>query len=447
MSGVGRIPPNSQDAERSVLGAILIDKEVFFEISGKLKSEDFYNAQHGEIYEAMLDLFRRNQPIDVVTVNDCLKKRGSLNAVGGMSYLVELSTLVPTTANAVQYARIVSEKSDLRKLIRASGDIVEKCYGEKLDPQDVLDYAETAIYEVAKTKQRNEYIEIQKVLAINLQLIDEAQKSGGKLPGLPTHFTDLDNVISGLQKSDLIILAARPSMGKTALALNIAQNAALKSDSRVVIFSLEMAKEQLGIRLLSTQARIDSKKLRVGDLNEDDWKDVMEAVEMMSKADIIIDDTPGIGVMEIRNKCRRINQQRKIDLIVIDYLQIMSADSRSESRQQEVSTISRYLKQLAREMECPVLVLSQLSRASEKASKTPRRPILSDLRNSGAIEQDADVVIFLHRDDYYKQEGEELDNTAEVIVAKQRMGETKPVYLTWLPKYTKFANRLRETKK
>ncbi len=446
MSGVGRIPPNNQDAERSVLGAILIDKEVFFEISGKLKPEDFYNAQHGEIYEGMLDLFRRNQAIDVVTVADCLKKRGSLNAVGGMSYLAELSTLVPTTANAVQYAKIVSEKSDLRKLISASGDIVEKCYGEKLDAQDVLDYAETAIYDVAKTKQSSEYVKLQQVLTTNLKVIDEVQKSGGKLPGLPTHFRDLDNILSGLQKSDFIILAARPSMGKTALALNIAQNTALKAGSRVVIFSLEMSREQVGIRLLSMQARIDSKKLRKGNLSEDDWKDVMEAVSMMSEADIIIDDTPGIGVMEIRNKCRRINQQRKIDLVIVDYLQIMSADARGESRQQEVSNISRYLKQLAREMECPVLVLSQLSRASEKASKNPRKPILSDLRDSGAIEQDADVVIFLHRDDYYKDPSAEKDNICDVIVAKQRMGETDTIKLTWLPKYTRFADNLYESK-
>ena len=440
MSQTERIPPHSDEAEKSVLGAALIDAQTFYNVTEILNPGDFYSKSHQEIYQTMLDLYMRSEPIDAVTVSESLKRKNSLEAVGGRAYIAFLTTVVPTTANATQYARIVAEKAMLRRLIAAAGDIVEKSYEEKLESNKVLDYAEASIFDIAKTKQTSEYSDIKDVLSVNLENIKAARENGGALPGLPTRFKDLDKTLNGLHKSDLIIVAARPSMGKTAFALNIAQNAAMKEGKRVVIFSLEMSKEALGNRLIAMDARVDSKRLETGDLSDEDLNDVLESIQRMSEADIIIDATPGIGVMEMRNKCRRINAQRKIDLIVVDYLQIMSADIQSESRQQEVSTISRYLKQLAREMECPVVVLSQLSRASEKRQGS-HRPMLSDLRDSGAIEQDADVVLFLHREDYYRTADEEPDNICEVIIAKQRNGETGTVRLTWIPRFTKFVDR------
>ena len=422
MSQMERIPPHSDEAEKSVLGAALIDTETFYGISEILKPDDFYSESHKEIFRSMMDLYQRSEPIDVVTVSESLKRRNSLEAVGGRAYIAFLSTVVPTTANAVQYARIVSEKAMLRRLITAAGSIVEKSYEEKLEADKVVDFAEATIFDVAKTKQTTEYSDLKDVLSTNLETIKEARERGGALPGIPTHFQDLDKRMNGLHKSDLIIIAARPSMGKTAFALNIAQNVAMKEDKRVVIFSLEMPKEALGNRLISMDSRVDSRKLEIGDLSDEELSDVLESIDRMSGKDVIID------------------AQRKIDLIVVDYLQIMSADVPGESRQQEVSNISRYLKQLAREMECPVIVLSQLSRASEKRQGS-HRPMLSDLRDSGAIEQDADVVMFLHREDYYRTADEEPDNICEVILAKQRNGETGTVRLTWIPRFTKFVDR------
>ena len=439
MSQIERIPPHNDEAEKSVLGAVLIDREVYFQVSEVLSAADFYSDAHKEIFDAMTELFQRSEPIDTVTLSECLKKRKSLEAVGGRTYIAMLSTLVPTTANAVQYARIVSEKAMLRGLISAAGTIVDESFSETLDSQDVLDNAEKAIFGLAKTRHSSDYTDIKHVLGKNIEQIQDAQKSGGKLPGLPTGYKMLDRMTTGLQKSDMIIIAARPSMGKTAFALNIAQNAALRSDARVVIFSLEMSKEQLGLRLLSMEARLDSKKLRLGEVSNEDWGSINDALNKFAKADIIIDDTPGLGIMEMRNKCRRIMSEKPIDLIVVDYLQMMTADRRAESRQQEITMISRYLKQIAREMECPVIVLSQLSRAVEQRTGD-HRPMLSDLRESGAIEQDADVVMFLYREDYYKSEGEELNNICEVIIAKQRTGEIGSVKLTWIPRFTKFAD-------
>jgi len=438
-----RIPPHNDEAEKSVLGAVLLDKEVFFLVSEILEADDFYSHAHREIFQGMVDLHQRDEPIDAVTLSDSLIRRKSLEAVGGRGYIALLSNVVPTTANAVQYAKIVREKSVLRRLIQVASDIVEKSYEEKLESEQVLDHAEQTIFEVAGKRQSSQYVTLREVLNKNIDNIQEAERSGGAIPGLSTGFSDLDRVTTGLQKSDLIIVAARPSMGKTAFALNIAQNVAIKQKGRVVIFSLEMSKEQLGLRLLSMESRIDSKKLRMGDEKNYDWVDINRALDKLAKADILIDDTPGIGVMEIRNKCRRITAQKKIDLILVDYLQMMSSDRSLENRQQEVTTISRYLKQLAREMDCPVVVLSQLSRAAEKRPGS-HRPLLSDLRESGAIEQDADVVMFLYRDDYYKEEGEELSNICEIIIAKQRTGETGTVKLTWIPSVTKFADRAYE---
>ena len=445
MPQIERIPPHAEAAEKSVLGAILIDKEVFFKVSEHVKADDFYSPAHREIFAAMAQLNAGGEPIDVITVTEALKMRKSLEAAGGRAYVSALSQEVPTTANAVQYARIVAEKSVLRKLITAAGDIVEKSYSEKLESYKVLDHAEQVIFDIAKARQTSDVARIQDVISTNITSIETAQKNGGQLPGLPSGFIDLDRKTSGFQKSDLIILAARPSMGKTAFALNIAQNAALKQGKRVVIFSLEMSREQLGMRLLAMESRVDSNKLRMGDLSPEDWESVNDAAQRFAAADLLIDDTPGIGVMEMRNKCRRIDQEKKIDLIVVDYIQMMSADESGDNRQQEVSQISRYLKQLAREMKCPVIVLSQLSRAVEQR-QGDKRPILSDLRESGAIEQDADIVMFLYREDYYNRNKDSYtpNNLCEVILAKQRMGETGKVTLGWQPRFTKFVNYQKE---
>ena len=445
MAQIERIPPHADAAERSVLGAVLLDKEVFFKVSEIVRADDFYSAANKEIFAAMAELNSIGEPIDVITVTDCLKKRKSLDAAGGRAYVSALSGEVPTTANATQYAKIVAEKAQLRRLISAAGDIVEKSYSEKLDSGKVLDHAEQTIFEIAKNRQSSDVAKIQDVVSANIQSIEAAAKNGGALPGLASGFIELDRMTSGFQKSDLVILAARPSMGKTAFALNIAEYAALKKGKRVVIFSLEMSREQLGMRLLAIAARVDSKKLRTGELSEEDWESVNEAAQRYADADLLIDDTPGIGVMEMRNKCRRIDQEKKIDLIMVDYIQMMSADEAGDNRQQEVSTISRYLKQLAREMKCPVIVLSQLSRAVEQR-QGDKRPILSDLRESGAIEQDADLVMFLYREDYYNRNKEnfEPNNLCEVIIAKQRMGETGKAIIGWQPRFTKFVNIQRE---
>ena len=447
MPQIERIPPHSEPAERSVLGSILIDRDCYYKVSDYVKPQDFYSPAHKEIYTAMFELAKEGQPIDIVTVAERLKSRKALDAAGGRAYLSGLSQEVPTTANAVQYAKIVAEKAVLRNLISASSDIVEKSYAENVDSQLMLDHAEQTIFDIAGSRQHNQFSSLKDVLDQNIRSIHEIEANGGRLPGIPSGFTDLDKKTSGFQNSDLIILAARPSMGKSAFALNVAQYAALKQGKRVVIFSLEMSKEQLGMRLLAMEARVDSNKLRSGNLSAEDWESISDAAMRFADADIIIDDTPGIGVMEMRNKCRRIGQEKPIDLVVVDYLQMMSADKvgSGENRQQEVSQISRYLKQLARELRCPVIVLSQLSRAVEQR-QGDKRPILSDLRESGAIEQDADVVMFLFNEDYYNRnkDGYEPKNLCEVLLAKQRMGETGKVVLGWQPRFTKFVNIARE---
>ncbi|MGI6727117.1 MAG: replicative DNA helicase [Anaerovoracaceae bacterium] len=440
MSQTERIPPHSNDAEKSVLGSIILDKDALLEITEILKEDDFYNEMHREIYRTILELYRKSEPVDILTVSEELKKRNTLEMVGGRAYIALLSTMVPSTSNAAQYAKIVSEKAVLRRLINASSDIMEKSYQETNEPETLLDYAEQSIFEIAQTKQKRDFESIKDVLYNNLKRIDEVSQLSGGITGITTGFLDLDAKTSGFQKSDLIILAARPSMGKTAFALNIAQQAALREKAKVLIFSLEMSTEQLGQRLISVESRVEMQKLKTGKLDRNDWDQLYNAIDKLSKADIFIDDTPGINVLEIKNKCRRLKAEKGLDMIVVDYLQLMSYEGRAESRQQEITAISRFLKQLAREMDCPVIVLSQLSRAPEMRSD--RRPILSDLRESGAIEQDADVVIFLYRDEYYNQDTEK-PNICEVNIAKQRSGPTGIVELTWLGKYTKFVDTSR----
>ena len=435
---VERIPPHNAEAERSVLGAAMLDKDVLSEILEEVKAEDFYNENHKEIFQAIWELYRDNSPVDMLTVCEELKRRKALDMVGGRAYIATLTAEVPSTANAAEYAKIVAEKATLRQMIKTSEDITEKGYEAKMDAAEILDYAESGIFNIAQRRQKNDYAKIQDVLLENLRIIDEASKNKDKIVGIPTGFKELDEKTSGLQRSDLVIVAARPAMGKTAFALNIAQQSAVKAGSSVIIFSLEMGKEQLGQRLLAMQARVEMQKLKQGDLDRTDWDRISMAANDLNGTKIVIDDTPGISLMEMRNKCRRLKAEQGLDLVVVDYLQLMKFDGKADSRQQEISAISRNMKLLAREMDCPFIVLSLLSRAPEQ--RPDKRPILSDLRESGSIEQDADIVIFLYRDDYYNPETE-TPGVCEINIAKHRSGPTGKIELTWVSRYTKFSDK------
>lgn len=433
-----RIPPHSEDAERSVLGAAMLSKDALLEVLDEVKEEDFYNEKHAEIFKAIWELYLANSPVDILTVCEELNKRKSLQMVGGRAYIATLTVELPSTANAREYAKIVSDKSTMRKMIKTSEDITEKGYAGEMDAKDILDYAESGIFMIAQKRQRRDYTQIKDVILENIRLIDEASKNKGKIVGIPTGFKALDEKTSGFQKSDLIIIAARPAMGKTAFALNIAQQSAVKYGTSAIIFSLEMSKEQLGGRLLSMQSRVEMQKIKQGDLDPKDWERMTIALDELNSAHIAIDDTPGISIMEMRNKCRRLKAEQGLDLIIIDYLQLMQMGGRVENRQQEISALSRGLKLLAREMDCPVIVLSQLSRAPEQ--RGDKRPILSDLRESGSIEQDADIVIFLYRDDYYNEDTEK-PGVCEVDIAKHRSGPTGKIELAWVSRYTKFSDK------
>ena len=434
-----RIPPHNEDAEKSVLGAAMLSKDALFDVMEKVRSNDFYNHVNKEIFDAISQLFKRSAPVDTLTVAEELKRRKSLDIVGGRAYVASLSSSVPSTSNAREYAKIVAEKAALRSLISKAGEIIEKGYSEKQNPLEVLDFAERGIFEIAQQRQSKDYSALKDVLLENINIIDKMSQLEGNLTGITSGFKDLDDKTSGFQRSDLVIIAARPAMGKTAFALNIAQQAAIKGNGNVLIFSMEMSKEQLGQRLLSMESRIEMQKLKTGDLERKDWDQISIAMDTLSKASIYIDDTPGISVMEIKNKCRRLKSEKGLDMIILDYLQLMSIEGKSDNRQQEITALSRYLKLLAREMDCPVLVLSQLSRAPEQ--RTDHRPVLSDLRESGSIEQDADIVIFLYRDEYYNPEDTDKPGVCEVIISKQRSGPTGSVDLTWLGKYTRFVNK------
>ena len=435
---IERIPPHNEEAERSVLGAVMLNKDVLSEVLEEVTADDFYNESHKEIFRAIWELYKDNTAVDMLTVCEELKKRKSLDMAGGRAYIATLTSEVPSTANAVEYAKIVAEKATLRQMIKTSEDITEKGYDAKMAAGEILDYAESGIFKIAQKRQKNDYAKIQDVLLTNIKIIDAAAQNKDKIVGIPTGFKDIDEKTSGLQRSDLIIVAARPAMGKTAFALNIAQQSAVKAGSSVIIFRLEMSKEQLGQRLLAMQARVEMQKLKQGDLDRKDWDRITMALDELNNTKIVIDDTPGISLMEMRNKCRRLKAEQGLDLVVIDYLQLMSLQGKTDNRQQEISTISRNLKLLAREMDCPVIVLSQLSRAPEQ--RQDHRPILSDLRESGSIEQDADIVIFLYRDDYYN-ENTDKPGVCEVNIAKHRSGPTDKVELTWVSRYTKFSDK------
>lgn len=437
IGALGRIPPHNLEAEQAVLGCMLLDGEVIPTVMEILKSDDFYREDHREIFESIMDLFDRAQPIDIITVSERLSHRGTLDNVGGLEYLSNIATAVPTTANARHYSKIVEEKALLRRLIRASSEIVNMGYEAADEVSFVLDKAEKSIFDILQKRNTQGFAHIRDVLVDAFNKLEELYNNKGYVTGIPTGFNDLDFKLSGLQNSDLILIAGRPAMGKTAFGLNVAQYAAIARHVPTAIFSLEMSKEQLVNRILCSEVMVDSHKMRTGKLDDEDITKISRALGPVSDAPIYIDDTPGVTVMDIRAKCRRLKLEKNLGLVMIDYLQLMQGRGKNDSRQQEISEISRSLKILAKEINIPVICLSQLSRGPE--SRTDHRPMLSDLRESGAIEQDADIVMFLYRDDYYNPDTEKK-NVAEVIVAKHRGGSTGTVELRWFGEYTKFAN-------
>ena len=433
-----RIPPHSIEAEQSVLGSMIMDHDAVIVASEILRASDFYRPDHAQIFAAIMELYTSGNPIDLITIQDKLVQHGVLEQIGGISYIADLASSVPTSAHIKQYAKIVQEKSTLRKLIKVSTDISAKSFEAEESLDHIMNFAEKSIFDVLQNKKTEDFTGIDEIVLTSIEKIEEAHKSKGGITGIETGFIDLDHRTAGLQPSDLILVAARPSMGKTAFSLNIIQTAGIKNKKRVAVFSLEMSKDQLVSRMLCAEAMIDSQKARTGMLEPSDWERIGQSLPNITSSRIYIDDTPGINVMDMRAKCRRLKMEKGLDLIMIDYLQLMSGvGDNGASRQQEISDISRSLKALAREMQAPVIALSQLSRACEQ--RTDHRPMLSDLRESGAIEQDADVVMFLYRDEYYHPDTEKK-NVGEVIIAKQRNGPTGTVELVWLGQYTKFAN-------
>ena len=428
--------PQSIEAEQSVIGSMIIDKNAIVKASERLKEDDFYRDGHKVIFKAILEMFKDDMAVDLLTLLEYLKSTDQLERAGGVTYITEVSSSVPTTANLSSYIKIVEDKSLLRKLIKSSTAIIEDCYNKQGEVSNVLDQAEKKIFDIAENKTSNDFEPLSDVLERGFLEIERLFNNKGDITGIGSGFVDLDSKTSGFQKGDMVLIAARPSMGKTTFALNIAEHAALREGKSVVIFSLEMSKEQLAYKLLCSEANVDLLKLRTGALEDEDWENIARATGPLSKAKIYIDDTAGVSIMEMRSKCRRLKIEYGIDLILIDYLQLMSG-SNPDNRQQEVSEISRSIKALAKEMECPVIALSQLSRAPEQRSD--HRPMLSDLRESGSIEQDADLVMFLYRDEYYNKETDDK-NIAECIVAKQRNGPVGTVKLAFLGQLSKFAN-------
>ena len=432
-----RIPPHNKEAEQSALGAALVSKEALSDVIQILRPEDFYDSAHREIYTAMRELYRDDKNVDIITVSDALKKKGSLEAAGGRAYIADLPNLAPLAMNAAGYAEIVAEKASLRALITAADEIKGFSYDEGVPAGDILDKAEQRIFDISQSRQQNDYSSLRDILEENIEMIDRASKNEGAITGLPTGFQKLDEMTNGLQKSDLIILAARPAMGKSAFALNLARNVAKKADASVLIFNLEMAKTQLGMRLLSLESSVKIQNIMTGRVVGDEWHHISLAVDSLSAAKIAIDDTPGITILEMKNKCRRMKKEKGLDLVIVDYLQLMDLEGKVENRQQEISKISRSFKLLARELDCPVILLSQLSREPEKRSD--HRPIPADLRDSGSIEQDADIIMFLYRDEVYFGEESAEKGICEVNIAKHRNGPTGTVKLTFVGDYTRFA--------
>ena len=434
-----RVPPQNIEAEQSVLGAILIEQSAIAKISDILQPEDFYREAHKLVYRAAISLFERGEAIDFITVIDMLRREESVERAGGISYITSLANGVPTAANIVFHAKIVQEKSLLRRLIHAATDIAAMGYAETEEVERVLDHAEQKILEVATRKIGQDFAPIKEIIFSTLDKIDEMHKAKGGITGLSTGFTNLDKLTGGFQRSDLILIAARPSMGKTAFVLNVAQHMATRDKKSVAIFSLEMPREQLAMRMMCAEGLIDSQHFRTGAMSNEEWKNLVDAADRLSASPMFIDDTAGVNAVELRNKARRISKEHGLDCIIIDYLQLMDggAHSRIDNRQQQISDISRSLKALARELQVPVIALSQLSRGPE--SRTSRKPMLSDLRESGSLEQDADMVAFLYREDYYNPETEKK-NLTELIIAKNRNGPTETVELYFHKNFTRFTD-------
>ena len=431
----GRVPPHHLEAERSVLGAMLQSAETVMLAQESLKPDDFYDPAHREIFDAMMNLSSHARPVDLVTLDEELTRRGSLEGVGGLDYLISLSQFVPTTANAGAYIRIIDEKSTLRRLISASQDITQASYAAEEETADILAEAEKKIYDITMRKGGEMLQSVQTVLMDTYERIETLAKNRGQIEGVPTGYPDLDRVLTGMHPGEFILIAARPSMGKTSIGLNIVANAAIRHGAKCAVFSLEMPAEQLVMRLLCSEAKVDMQAVRRGTLTMEDWERLTDAMVPIARSQIYIDATSAISVPEVRSKARRLQMEHGLDLILIDYLSLMSATGRNNSRQEEVSSISRALKGLAQELKVPVMVLQQLSRAN--TGRSDHRPILSDIRDSGAIEQDADVVMFLHREAYYDPETDKK-NIAELIIAKQRNGPLGTVELGWQAEYTKF---------
>lgn len=432
-----RVLPHSVEAEQSVIGSMMIDREAIVEASGILREEDFYGKQYGIVFASMVELNDEGKPVDLITLQDRLREKDVPPEISSLEFIRELITAVPTSANVKYYANIVAEKATLRRLIRLNEEIANTCYAGKESLEYILEETEKKIFDLLQKRNSSDYVPIREIVMNAMNRIEAASRNKGVVTGIPTGFIDLDYRTAGMQPSDLILVAARPSMGKTAFVLNIAQYVAFKQKETVAIFSLEMSREQLVNRLFSLESKVDSQHIRTGNLTDAEWEKLIESAGIIGQSKLIIDDTPGISISELRSKCRKYKLEHGLQMVIIDYLQLMSGSGRTDSRQQEISDISRSLKALARELSVPVLALSQLSRAVEQ--RPDHRPMLSDLRESGAIEQDADVVMFIYRDDYYNKDTE-LKGVAEIIIAKQRNGSIGTINLAWLPDYTKFAN-------
>ena len=432
-----RVLPHSVEAEQSVIGSMIMDREAIVVASEIVTEDDFYGKQYGVLFEAMVELKNEGKPVDLVTLQDRLKEKEVPPEVSSLEFIRDLVTAVPTSANIKYYAGIVAEKATLRRLIKLNEEIANTCYIGKESLEYILEDTEKRVFDLVQRRNTGEFVPIREVVMNAMDKIEKASRNSGVVTGIPTGFIDLDYRTAGMQPSDLVLIAARPSMGKTAFVLNIAQHVAFKQNQTVAIFSLEMSKEQLVNRLFALESQVDSQNIRTGQLNDTEWEKLIETAGIIGKSNLIIDDTPGISIAELRSKCRKYKLEHNLSMIIIDYLQLMSGSGRGDSRQQEISDISRSLKAIARELSVPVLALSQLSRAVEQ--RPDHRPMLSDLRESGAIEQDADVVMFIYRDDYYNHDTERKD-IAEIIIAKQRNGPIGTIELAWIPKYTKFAN-------
>ena len=434
---IKKVMPHSEEAEQSVIGSMIMDGEAIVTAMEILVPGDFYGRQYGILFEAVTELFADAKPVDLVTLRDKLKEKDVPQELYSIEFLADLVRVVPTSANVRYYAQIVKDKSVLRNLIKVTEGISNECYLDKEKLDDILAGAEKNVFDIVQRRGSSDFVNIRDIVIQSLDNIEAASRNKGAVTGIATGFYDLDYKTAGLQPSDLVLLAARPSMGKTAFVLNIAEHIAVKNKITTAIFSLEMSKTQLVNRILSMNSRVDAQVLRTGNLEDSDWANLMESARIIGESGLIIDDTPGISIQVLRSKFRKFKLELNLGLVIIDYLQLMSASGRSESRQQEISEISRSLKALAREINCPVVALSQLSRAVEK--RDDKRPMLSDLRESGAIEQDADVVMFIYRDEYYNKESPEAGIT-EIIIAKQRNGPTGTVKLGWQAEYTKFVN-------